>query len=241
MELQEIKNRIHATFSSEVSDQLSDQSLMEVYKKQPSVQKRLNQFHEILMNFGSEVSKLGPDMTEEQLEILTNQYLKSQLMDLSICGQVKGNVRGKKFNSIVKEYVRSLNYSDEYSIAFEEQHPGFECWETPDFYIYHKPTKKLLIGLNQVDLWSGGAQKNRGSKYVTDDRFHKDYKSDLNIRLVSVISNLVEYEKMESKRGKQKGKKSKMFELFQIGFEKNRLCYLNGLKDILDAFFKTEE
>jgi len=120
-----------------------------------------------------------------------------------------------------------MNLGCQFIIEFESQHPCFECFDKPDFYIYHPESKRLLIGMNQLDLWSGGHQKNRASKYVTDDRFHSDFKSDLIIHFVSIVCSFT----------KIKNKKDKKYKLFKIGFETKRLCYLNGLKNIIDGFF----
>jgi hypothetical protein len=31
---------------------------------------------------------------------------------------------------------------------------------------------------------------------------------------------------------------NKMFKIFQVGFKKNRLCYINGIYDIVKTFFE---
>jgi hypothetical protein len=38
--------------------------------------------------------------------------------------------------------------------------------EIPDWYILEKSTGKVIIGMNQLDLWSGGQQINRGFRAV---------------------------------------------------------------------------
>lgn len=34
--------------------------------------------------------------------------------------------------------------------------------------------KKIIIDMNQLDLWSGGHQINRGAKYLLDNKFNSN-------------------------------------------------------------------
>ena len=76
--------------------------------------------------------------------------------------------------------------------------------------------------MNQLDLINGGQQINRGYKYIIDND-----KNTNNKKLLCVICNNVTF----------KSNKSKAFNLFKIGFEKNTLCYLNGLNKIIKKHF----
>lgn len=80
----------------------------------------------------------------------------------------KGVVRGNKFNNIVKEYIIKIGLDNEkFDICFEKKHDNFITTEILDWYIYEKTTNRIIIGMNQLDLWGGGQQLNRGSKYYS--------------------------------------------------------------------------
>ena len=76
--------------------------------------------------------------------------------------------------------------------------------------------------MNQLDLWGGGQQLNRGSKYILN--FHDN--SD-NLRLVCVVANTI----------KLNSDKNKAFKIFQTGFQNGTLCYLKNLKELIYNFF----
>ena len=75
--------------------------------------------------------------------------------------------------------------------------------------------------MNQVDCWRGGAQTNRGNKYVVEKN------NTTTIKIVSVICNFA----------KITNRSKNLIKLFQNGITKKNLCYLNGLKYIIDDFF----
>ena len=76
--------------------------------------------------------------------------------------------------------------------------------------------------MNQLDLWGGGQQLNRGSKYIINSKYNNE-----NSKLLCVICNNIEL----------KSKKNKVFNLFNIGFQNNTLCYLNNLQNIIYSYF----
>jgi hypothetical protein len=80
----------------------------------------------------------------------------------------KGVIRGNKFNNIVKNYIITINLDiKRFDICFEKKHNNFITTEIPDWYIYDKSINRIIIGMNQLDLWGGGQQLNRGSKYYS--------------------------------------------------------------------------
>jgi hypothetical protein len=85
-----------------------------------------------------------------------------------------------------------------------------------------KLTNKIIIGMNQLDLWGGGQQLNRGYKYLIDNK-HNNEKS----KLLCVVCNEIKF----------KSKKNKAYELFESGFKNNTLCYLNNLNNIITTYF----
>jgi hypothetical protein len=76
----------------------------------------------------------------------------------------------------------------------------------------------------QLDLWGGGHQTNRGSKYIGDVKHNNE-----NSKLLCVVCNKIQF----------KSKKNKAYKLFEIGFENNTLCYVNNLQNIILSFYNS--
>jgi len=76
--------------------------------------------------------------------------------------------------------------------------------------------------MNQLDLWNGGHQINRGFKYIENNKHNTD-----NSKLLCVICNDIYF----------KTNKNKIYKLFKIGFENNTLTYLNNLGNIINSYF----
>lgn len=94
--------------------------------------------------------------------------------------------------------------------------------EIPDWYILEKSTNKIIIGMNQLDLWSGGHQINRASKYIENNKHNNQ-----NSKLLCVVCNEIQF----------KNNKNKVFKIFEIGFNNDTLCYLNNLENIINNYF----
>jgi hypothetical protein len=75
--------------------------------------------------------------------------------------------------------------------------------------------------MNQIDLWSGGQQSNRGDKYVASSI------NTENTKLLAIVCN----------NPNINTNKTKKFKLFKKGFETNTLCYINNLHNIIKIFF----
>jgi hypothetical protein len=80
--------------------------------------------------------------------------------------------------------------------------------EIPDWIIKNNLNNKIIIGMNQLDLWNGGHQLNRGFKYLNND----------NYKIICVICNYIQL----------KSNKNKIYKLFDIGFSNYTLCYIFG-------------
>lgn len=212
-EIDVLNKEIKRTYVPSVEENISDEKLLDVYRNQQSFKKKMNKIKKDMLSVGIEESKI-------------DAYMNKAILDI-IPPQLKAVIRGNQFNLIVKEFIHGLGLQEKLIIEFEKHHSEYDCSDKPDFYIYDCISKKLLIGMNQLDLWNGGQQNNRASKYVTDERFHLGHKTDLDVKFVSVICNFTSI----------KSKKEKKFKLFKVGFEMKRLCYLNGLKDIIYNFF----
>lgn len=203
-----INERIMKEICLDTIQSLSDDSLSDDYKKSKSVKTKISQFRNLFKRHELDDSKI-----EDLLNDLT--------LDIVPAG-TKGVVKGNKFNCIVKKTILEFELDkDIFEIEFEKQSSEFHFSEIPDWYILHKESKKLLIGMNQVDLWGGGAQTNRGSKYL---KFKFDSPQ---IKLVCIVCNHIQL----------KNTKSKVFQLFEIGYTNDTLCYINGMRSIIDKFF----
>ena len=210
LSLNEINERIKREICTETLNALSDESLMPFYKECKSVQNKLQEFSVIL-------DSVLHDKSHEKDLIIEKYTLQL------IPSGTKGVIRGNMFNKIVKNFIEKIGLdSSTYEICFEkicEQHPTTEI---PDWYILEKSTNKIIIGMNQLDLWSGGHQTNRGSKYI-----HNNIHNTETSKLLCVVSNEIQ---LTSKR-------SKTYTLFDSGFKNNTLCYLKNLENIILSFF----
>ena len=76
--------------------------------------------------------------------------------------------------------------------------------------------------MNQIDLWSGVQQINKGSKYLVNNKHNTEIS-----KLLCVISK-----KIDLKSNKNKAYK-------KIGFRNDTLCYVNNISIICKNFFET--
>jgi len=215
--IEQINGFINKTYCPDASAKLTDLSLKRAYLKTPSCVKRISFLQENLEKLGIPKNFI---QTILQSDAIVNE--------LCIPPGTKGAIRGNEFNRIVKDVVtnivKSFHDKDDYTLKFEEKFRD-STHEIPDWYIYNKKMDKVLIGMNQIDLWTGGQQTNRGSKYVLNDEFHN---SD-NQKIVSVVCK---YHKLHSKN-------NKAYHIFHKGFQNDRLCYIGNLHNIINSFFKT--
>jgi len=161
---------------------------------------------------------LGKYTDEETKQKIIQEYL----LQLIPAG-TKGVIRGNKFNNIVMKFITNLSLDTErFEILFEKKCERHFTTEIPDWYILEKSTNKIIIGMNQLDLWGGGQQLNRGSKYIENNKHNNE-----NSKLLCVVSNEIQF----------KSKKNKAYKLFETGFENNTLCYLNNLQNIITSYF----
>ena len=195
---------------------LTDEKLLPVYKKSESVIKELEKQGKMLDKY----------VNSEQKQNIQND--PDNILQLIPAG-TKGVIRGKCFNDEVKAQLEKNNTdSDRFELRFEENCniEEYRTSEKPDFTIREKSTNKIIIGMNQIDLWTGGAQINRGSKYIEGNK-HNTEKS----KLLCVVCNEVQLS----------SKKNKTFKLFETGFKNDTLCYLNNLQNIINSFFNEGE
>lgn len=208
--LEYINSRISKEVCQETIKLLDDKNLMEEYKKCDSTKNKIDKLNKILIN-------------NNIIEETRNKIIDDYILDLIPAG-LKGVIRGNKFNKIVEKYIKELNFlkGEDYEIEFEKKSNFYDTNEIPDWYIFNKKTNKIIIGMNQLDLWSGGQQINRGSKYILE------FNNTEKVKMVSVVCNEIKF----------KSEKSKAFNLFKKGYENDTLCHIKNLENIIEDFFK---
>lgn len=208
LSMDEINMRIQRELSYEVLEELKDENLMCEYRECISVKNEINKLGKILEKY----------IDKEVKQKIIEEYL----LDLIPAG-TKGVIRGNKFNHIVKTYILELELdSERFDICFEKNSHFCFTSEKPDWYILEKTTNKILIGMNQLDIWNGGHQLNRGMKYIINNEYNNEY-----CKLLCVVCNEIQF----------KTTRSKAYKIFEIGFQNNTLCYLNHLKNIIFSYF----
>jgi hypothetical protein len=206
--IDEVNAKIKKDICYESIDKLSDTNLMPEYKSCGSVKKEIIRLSDIL----------GKYIDDDTKQKIIDEYIP-QLIPAG----TKGVIRGNKFNKIVKEHIIMLNLDkDRFEIFFEKKCSIYNTTEIPDWYILDKSNNKVIIGMNQLDLWSGGHQTNRGSKYI-DNMEHNSNNS----KLLCVVCYEIQF----------KSDKNKAYKLFEKGFENNTLCYLNNISNIINLYF----
>lgn len=208
LSIEDINTRIKQEVCYETLEELTDTKLMYEYKNCKSVK--------------NEIKKLS-DVLEKYIDKETKQKIIQEYLLQLIPAGTKGVIRGNKFNNIVKQFITKLSLdADQFEICYEKKSEGHFTTEIPDWYILEKITNKIIIGMNQLDLTSGGHQINRGYKYLIDNKHNNE-----NSRLLCVICNEIQF----------KSNKNKAYKLFEIGFNNNTLCYLKNIKFIVYDYF----
>ncbi len=208
-DIEKINTRIKEEICYDTINKLKDDKLLEEYKKCNSVNNQIDKLIKIL-------NKYKIDDTKQKL--ILNDYL----LELIPAG-TKGNIRGLTFNNIVKTTIENIKLDkDRFDICFEKECESCITAEKPDWYILEKTTQKVIIGMNQLALWGGGAQSNRGDKYLIDNKYNT-----INSKLLCVVCNEILFT----------DKKNKTYKLFEKGFSNNTLCYLKNLENIIKNYF----
>lgn len=204
-----INNRINTEISYEIIDQLKDENLIDEYKNCSSVKSNIELLRNILIKNNIDNNKIVS---------IINDYL----LHLIPPG-TKGVMRGNKFNNIIKNIINDIVIDrNRYNICFEKMCNLYPTNEIPDWYILDKNTNRAIIGYNQLDIWNGGQQINRGYKYLIDNKLNTD-KS----KLLCVICNEI----------KLVNNKNKTYKLFDVGFQNDTLCYPNNISNIIQKYF----
>lgn len=207
-EIKNINTRINKEICYVTINRIDDENLMDDYKECKSVKSNIEYLNSLLEEFG---------MAHEDRNSVINRYI----LKLIPAG-TKGVIRGVKFNNIVMDYINNLCIDNKrFIIKYEKHHDVKYTSETPDWYIFDNSTQKIIIGMNQLDLWKGGQQSNRGYKYIVD------FKTDPNVKLLCVVCNEIKFT----------NSRNKAYTLFRVGYENNTLCYINNIRGIIFEYF----
>jgi len=190
---------------------------------------QLEQKYKATKAFFAIKTKVDDILKSARVSKVTRTKLLTKLLPLLISPAVKSKVKGDVFNAVImkelSKYMRMLKMSrTRYNLLFESVLQYVP--EKPDWYIHDKLKNSYLIGFNQIDLWSGGHQLNRGSKYILDECLHRRLLRK-RIKLVCVVEGPFPCNMTKS---------SKRYKIITTGINKARLCHSSGLRDVLADF-----
>jgi hypothetical protein len=207
--MEEINTRIKNEICFETINELMDDKLMSNYLSCDSVKNKIKKLNSILDKY------IENEETKQKIQ-------QDYLFELIPAG-TKGVIRGIKFNNIIKNKIMNLQLdSEKFEICFEKKCESHITSEIPDWYIIEKLTNKIIIGMNQLDLWGGGQQTNRGSYYLENNKHNNE-----NSKLLCVVCYEIQF----------KTNTSKAYKLVELGFKHNTLCYLNNLENIVKSYY----
>lgn len=211
MDIAKINKRINTEYCSKTYNKLTREKLQKECIKHVSFKQKIETTRKKLSQYFTNT---------EQMNNYLNDY---EIIQSHISPGLLGNIRGKKHDKIIEKKIKSFKLSPErFTIRFEHKPPNIEIAERPDWYIYDKKTKKTIIGMNQIDIFKGGHQTNRGDKYLIDNKYNNE-----NTKLLCVICNKTQI----------KNKNSKAYKFFNVGFTNDTLCYIKNIYNIINTYF----
>lgn len=169
-----------------------------------------------------DIIKSSIRISDKKLEILLDK-----MVPLIIHPGAKACIDGNAFNKEISRFLNLFIKKKPYlSLDIEKKHPLFD--ERPDWIIKNSRTSQTIIGFNQLDLWSGGHQYNRASKYILDDTLHRRM-IRRNIKIVCVIKR---------KPHNPVGIHTKLHKILSTGNSKSRLFYKHSLRKFFEKNMK---
>lgn len=208
--MNELKSIIDRSYDKEVDENISDENLHEKYMEQKSVKKRMNDVRNKLYGVIGD-----DDLLDNVINIITGYIIPAG---------TKGVVRGLCFNQIVSNVIQTSFSAPNFIVCFEKYCQEVKTPEKPDWWIHNKENNRYVVGFNQIDLWSGGAQTNRANKYLSDV-FHNSIPD--NSKILCVICSEISFKRKTDKTN-----------LFFQAFKKDRLCYTKTLVDTINKLLK---
>jgi hypothetical protein len=226
--LAEINNRISKGYCSKIDKCLTDQYLLKEYMKAPSVKNAVREFEDILTRCMGRLP-VKKAIVERIKKTVIKEVMANNKVRIIPAG-TKATVRGSCFNDIVHDTLTRIVKKNRSLVLEVEQMPeGIQgINERPDWYIMNKDTKRFIIGYNQIDFWGGGQQSNRGDKYILKNEID-DTLGRQNGKLLCVVC----------KNPELKSINNKIFHIFDTGFTKKTLCYVNDLEAHIKEYLAT--
>ena len=203
MDIEEINEAILEQYDRHTDSKFSDNALMTQYLASPAVKDRIQ-------------GKLEQAIEGMELDKRQKRIFMRKIMPLVIPPGVKANIRGNIFNKYIKNILlRFACTRKKMDVAFEKKVQGFP--EIADWVL--NIDGKQIVGYNQLDIWNGGAQINRASKYILDDTLHARMKKK-NIYIVCIVARKLMIKNCDSK----------IANIVNTGLKKDRLMWPKGLK-----------
>lgn len=215
LSIADIKKEISLQGNSEMF--LKEDNFKQAYMESPAVKRIEKEISDVL--------------TSERISCKKTKSIIGRISHLFIPPGAKGSIRGLQFNKLVKmqleRLLKSIYRCKNITLSFEQN--NHNLYEKADWILTKKNKNgtSMLIGYNQLDLWDGGAQINRASKYILDDLLHSTL-SKKRIKMVSVIAR--------KPPAFQEG--NKIYKIFDVGFRKKRLFYVRGLMKFVKEWAK---
>ncbi len=196
--------------------EISDAVLFNQYKDSKSVKSKIKLLESLFRN--------------AKIRKCVASRLIDKIVPLIIPAGTKAKIKGDSFNSLITRDIHNIvKRMRRKTLKVEIEKPNVLVHEIPDWSIYDSKTGKRMIGYNQMDLWMGGAQVNRASKYVLDDCFHRRLLNK-NARLCCVV-----YKKFPEIH--KCGKFCKKRRIISYGRSKQRIIHRDQLDSIIKSFF----
>ena len=202
-----INEHIKATYDKHIDRQLSDLMLMDQFLNSSSCKNAIQILEETAKDTGIDKDPR-----------IMRKFMK-KLLPLVIPPGVKGCIRGYAFNQIIKKKLLKADLPNG-ELSFEPKDCCNLVHEIPDWCF--RIGGKTIIGYNQLDIWKGGAQINRASKYIMDDALHRRLNKQ-GVWIVCVIARKISLV----------GEKNKVFKILQKGIATHRLLWPNAIINYL--------
>ena len=197
--------KINQLIKSQVNKKyfIDDEKLGEAFEKSPAVIKNLLKIRRILQS-------------EKMPKYKINRIVQ-KMSCFHVSPGTKASIRGLAFNQMVATVLKAtLSKMKCKDLVLQVEKKSANMSEIPDWILTNTKKKKSIIGYNQLDFWHGGAQMNRASKYILDDRYHNKKR----VKIVSIIAR---------KPPNILNDRNKLYSIFDVGFRKKRLFYLQSL------------
>jgi hypothetical protein len=192
-------------------DKFKDIQLMSSYITSPSMKNGV-------------LKKLDEVQKELKLDERQTRMFMKKMLPLVIPPGVKANIRGQVFNKYIKNILCNFAKGKKVTVEFEKKVSDMS--EIAD-WVMHLEGGRTIIGYNQLDIWNGGAQINRGGKYVLDEGLHRRLKKKNTFIVCIVARKLI-----------LKGSESKLARIINVGLRHNILMWPKGLKTYINQMYK---